>query len=58
MAWPLYFQVAEGHNEGDSFREALRNKDFTFDFSFWTVDREDKERYHCQETVSLYIAGR
>ena len=46
------FQVAEGHEEGDSFREQLRSKDFTFDFSFWTVDREDSEKYDCQEKVS------
>ncbi|XP_045187061.2 kinesin-like protein KIF16B isoform X2 [Mercenaria mercenaria] len=35
----------------DSTREAMRVKDFTFDFSFWTVDREDTETYCDQEKV-------
>ncbi|KAL4238780.1 Kinesin-like protein kif16b [Mactra antiquata] len=46
-------KMAEEKMEGvsESTREAMRVKDFTFDFSFWTVDREDKERYHDQERV-------
>ncbi|KAH3848379.1 hypothetical protein DPMN_090740 [Dreissena polymorpha] len=36
----------------ESTREAMRVKDFTFDFSFWTVDPQDGERYHDQEMVS------
>jgi len=50
-----YEQVAEDKMEGvsDSTKEAMRVKDFSFDFSFWTVDKNDTERYHDQETVNI-----
>ncbi|WAR19002.1 KI16B-like protein [Mya arenaria] len=46
-------KLAEEKLDGvsETTREAMRVKDFTFDFSFWTVDRLDTERYHDQQTV-------
>ena len=47
--------MAEEKLEGvsESTREAMRVKDFTFDFSFWTVDKEDPDTYCDQEQVRL-----
>jgi hypothetical protein len=39
----------------ETTREAMRVKDFTFDFSFWTVDRDDPETYCDQEKVRMLI---
>ncbi|XP_060590236.1 kinesin-like protein KIF16B [Ruditapes philippinarum] len=46
-------KMAEEKLDGvsETTREAMRVKDFTFDFSFWTVDRDDPETYCDQEKV-------
>ncbi|KAL3874464.1 hypothetical protein ACJMK2_037473 [Sinanodonta woodiana] len=44
-------KVPEGVAVGDVGREAIRVKAFTFDFSFWSVDKTDIARYHSQEYV-------
>jgi len=53
----LPVQMAEEKMEGvsESTREAMRVKDFTFDFSFWTVDKDDTERYHDQMMVGKFL---
>ncbi|KAK3596008.1 hypothetical protein CHS0354_032527 [Potamilus streckersoni] len=44
-------KVPEGVAVGDVGREAIRVKAFTFDFSFWSVDKNDTACYHSQEYV-------
>ncbi|KAK3093196.1 hypothetical protein FSP39_012500 [Pinctada imbricata] len=43
-------KIPESMHEGDTAREAMRQKDFTFDFSFWSVLKTDP-KYASQEKV-------
>ena len=45
-------QNLEGVSEAT--REAMRVKEFTFDFSFWTVDRQ--EARYCDQEQVLYLS--
>lgn len=51
----LTLQIREHAQEGDTGREVMRHKEFTFDFSFWSVLRTDPH-FASQEQVTIQLS--